>query len=221
MRVYVFFFLCSVLCGCSNQDQNAKAGATAADVEATYAVTATEDGLVTVLMQFGAANELAQSRLAPDETVLVDGEPVAADSSSVGGVFYELQKPLADFLGTHTISIAKKGRTLFTDSFSIAPFFLPDTLSPPSLSQPMVLQLENFTDTAVRVLLVDGDFASADINETYPVTDGKLEIPVTHLQQSLVPGPAVLELYLEKETEKRNRRLLNTYNVKRGIELIK
>ena len=221
MRLLYFLFLGLVLWGCGANDKEPLADASAADAESTYAVTATEDGLVTVLIQFGGADAVAQRRLQPDEAVVVDGEAVPADSSSVGGVFYELQKPLADFLGTHVITLTKSSKALYRDSFSIDPFFVPDTLAPLSFNEPLVLPLENFTDTAVRVLLVDTDFASADINETYPVVDGRLQIPAAHLQASLVPGPAVLELYLEKEMEKGRRKLNYSYSVKRDVVLLR
>jgi hypothetical protein len=156
--------------------------------------------------------------------VELDGVEIPADSAKLSGVFYEIQKPLVDFTGKHTITFTGIDNKQYKEDFHFQPFGLKK--GPPQISQRQdwVFQFEGLQPVDyIRVILIDTSFASNGINEIDTVKNGTLVIQKERLN-NLVNGPVTMVLFKEEENPikngtKRGGKLSITYGLKRHFEL--
>ena len=162
--------------------------------------------------------------LSEPSRVELDGEKIPPDSAKRSGVFYEIQKPLVDFTGKHTIIFTGIDNKQYQEDFHFQPFAL--KTGPPSISarQDWVFQLEGLQPLDyIRVIVIDTFFASNGINEIDTVKNGTLVIQKEKLN-NLVNGPVTMVLFKEEEYPikngtKRGGKLFITYGLKRQFEL--
>ena len=133
-----------------------------------YLVTA-EEGLddVHVRLQFLAGGpEGDAEKLKEPSTVLLDGEPLAADSTRFMGAYYELSKPLETFAGDHTITFRNGRKKEVQTSFRFFPFTLANELPESIPKKPFTIALTNLPNEAVKLRLVitDTSMTSARAN---------------------------------------------------------
>lgn len=156
--------------------------------------------------------------------VELDGEEIPADSARLSGVFYEIQKPLNDFMGKHIITFTGIDNKQYKEEFLFQPFVL--KIGPPSIitRHDWVFQLEGLKPIDyIRVIAIDTSFASNGINEIDTVKKGTLVIQKEKLN-NLVNGPVTMQLFKEEEQPikngtKRGGKLSITYGLKRHFEL--
>ena len=170
------------------------------DLYADYQVMAEEGNeAVTIRAQFrrGGPNGPAV-RLAPPASLLLDGEPLPADSIGKVGPFYEVQRRVDEFAGNHRIDFKDDGGGLASTGFEFLPFTLNSL--PASLSRgDLVFQLSGLNEGApVHIILTDTSFSSNDINSIDTVRGGKLVIGQERLL-NLREGPVQLQLITEWE----------------------
>ena len=163
--------------------------------------------------------------LKPPATVSFDGAALQGDSAGLSGAFYEVQKPLDSFAGTHTIIFKSSDGKEHKETFDFQPLKLAAGLSETIPRGDISLQLEGLApDAPVRVLLTDTSFYTADINEIDTVRNGTLVITREALQ-NVASGPVTLHLIKEDERPLqawpgRRSKLSVTYSLARAFELV-
>jgi hypothetical protein len=224
MRV---FFLSTLIALLFFSCQGKKQGTPGTDaVFAAYAITAEEGGEnVTCLLRFHQRNSRGPALfLEPPAGVTFDGIALQADSTRLGGAYYEWQQPLASFEGTHTVVFKNAEGKEYKEDFRFQPFILTNDLTGTVPRGEIVLQLEGLAPTDyVRVLLTDTSFTTTDINEVDTVTDGRLSISRAALR-NVASGPVTLHLFKEEERRLKNAPaggglLSITYGLSREFEL--
>jgi hypothetical protein len=154
----------------------------------------------------------------------LDGELLAADSSKLGGAYYEIQKSLADFAGKHVITYTDLNKKVFTEEFDFTPVKLAGNIPEVISRKDFSFQLEGLeAEDYVTVVVADTVFESDDIHETDTVKNGHLVINPDRLQK-LANGP--ITLILSKETEKplknptaEGGKITTEYSLRREFEL--
>ncbi|GAA4344148.1 hypothetical protein [Flaviaesturariibacter amylovorans] len=131
----------------------------------------------------------------------LDGQPLAADSSRLGGIFYEAQVPVEDFAGSHRLEGTAPGGATFKKEFTYAP--LRFAAEPPArLSRTgFRLQLQGVPEGgAVVLVLTDTAFVSNDLAERVTVSKGLLTLSPDQLRD-VRNGPAQLQLTCLQELD--------------------
>jgi hypothetical protein len=182
--------------------------------------------VVTVLLQYRFAGENGTTlTLDGSSSVKLDGQLITGDSSKMTGAYYEVQKPVAEFSGKHSIVFANIDKKEYKEEFNFQPMRLL-TAIPENLQrgEDLVLELGGLqAEEYVRVLLTDTAYANEGIERTDTVKNGRLIITNTELE-ALADGPIQLELIKERETPIKNGtkeggRLSVSYGLKREFVL--
>ena len=179
---------------------------------------------VTVLLQFREGDRDGNTMvLEPEGKVELDGEQLKGDSAGFTGAFYEVQKPLSQFKGKHTIVFTNVNGQKFTEEFEFLSFTVSEELNETINRSDMAINLSGLkpVDT-LRVIVTDTSFTSKDINEMITVNNGKLVI-TPQLLNNVVNGPATLDIYKESERELKSTKeggfISITYGLKREFIL--
>jgi hypothetical protein len=213
-----FVFL--LIVACNSADKKATVSDGPSKLYLDYKVSAEEGAEnVVILLQF-KNSDLDDKSIALEGSshVTLDGEVLVADSAREAGVFYEVQRPLQGFAGTHTIVYTDDEGKKYQQEFKFNPVALeglPEVISRTDLSFSLGA---NQQEGKVQVLVVDTSFESADINEEYPVESGKITIKNEDLQK-VTNGPIAIEIYKEQIKDLPNGRLVISYAVKREAQL--
>lgn len=223
---YTFLIGSLLLSACTDNENNGAKEETAP--YAQYRIWG-EEGRdnVTCLLRFKPSASSSQTfTLQQPARVQLDSEVLTADSSRLGGAYYEVQKPLANFAGDHTITFTAINGKKYTETFAFQPFtianILPETISRTDLD----LQLTGLkSGDQVRVFLLDTSFADNGMNDVQTVTNGRLKISQQQLSQ-LAPGPITLQLIREEERPLKNPpknggHISISYQITRDLELSK
>lgn len=181
---------------------NSKKGPKSTDtVYADYSITAEEGGEnVTCLLKFYKNRRVGSTLfLEPPAAVLFDGVAVRGDSAGLSGAYYEVQKNLAAFPGTHTIVFKNAEGDDYKETFSFQPFSIAGELGQTVPRGDITLQLQGLKDgEPLRVLLTDTAFYTPDINDIDTVKNGTVVITREALNR-VASGRVVLHLYKEEE----------------------
>jgi len=180
---------------------------------------------ITCLLRFHFSGQNGIALLLNEPSrVELDGEKIPPDSAKLSGVFYEIQKPLIDFIGKHTITFTGIDNKQYKEDFHFQPFVLKTGPSSIIERQDWVFHLEGLQPLDyIRVIVIDTSFASNGINEIDTVKNGTLVIQKEKLN-NLVNGPVTMVLFKEedqpiKNGTKRGGKLSITYVLKRQFEL--
>jgi hypothetical protein len=178
-----------------------------------------------VLLQyrFGGENGTTLTIDEPGKVEL-DNADMKADSTKITGAYYEWQKPVRDFAGSHTIRFTDYNGKKYEEEFNFQPFMLggelPDTLKTDSA----LLEIKGLKNGDVlNMMMTDTVFGSNGVERRVRVIDGKITITPDDIQ-SLAPGPIHLELELEKSQPVKNGtaeggRIVVVYTVRREFWL--
>lgn len=130
----------------------------------------------------------------------IDDSLTDIDSSKFSGIVYEKMEQADQFNGEHSILFIDSAARSFKESFSFAAVSLVNDVPHILHHKTFILELKNFNaaKTKLRLVLTDTSFASPDVNELLPVTNGKVTISERMLSQ-LVNGPITLELFEEEQ----------------------
>jgi hypothetical protein len=183
---------------------------------------------VTIRLQYRRGDEEGDAfEVEAPGQVLLDGQPLPADSTRFAGTFYELTIPTVDFTGQHTITFVDEHKKEHREEFSFAPFSLADELPENIRMKPFQIRLKNFPETAtlIRMVITDTAMETADVNEELMVENGLIEV-TSELLANLTAGPATLEIFQEEEKPvsggaKKRGKLMLTYGLRREINLFR
>jgi hypothetical protein len=211
------------LASCTPQNSNTSTDVLYAD----YSITGEEgaENITCLLRFYRAKNEGEALFLEPPASVSFDGTPLQADSARLSGAYYEVQKPLNGFSGTHTIIFKNAEGKEYRETFTFQPFSLTAALGKTVPRGDITLQLEGLQRGAqLQVLLKDTSFYTSDINEIDTVQNGQLIITRNALR-NVASGPVTLYLFSEEERGLKNPpagggRLSITYSLSREFELV-
>lgn len=219
----ILFFTAFLLAACNNKDAGG-AGMTNADTFVHFKISGEEEAeSVTCLLQFFADEKAAKGiLLAPAASVMLDGEAIAADSARLTGTYYEVQKPLQNFAGNHTITYKDGEGKVQEERFAFAPFGLATEPTERVKRETLQLQLTGLQPKdSLQVILVDTSFSTMDIDRLQLAENGNLQLTKRDLK-ILAAGPVTL--YLIKETEhpvkNGNGKITVSYSLKREFELV-
>lgn len=229
MRIshFLFLLILTMLLGsCADEKSESKAKK-ASTIFADYRFTADEGKeTVTGLLQFFEGSRKGEPmRLTPPAGIQVDGVTLVADSALRTGAYYEVQQPLANFKGQHTITLTDEHGQTYTEKFEFEPLVLQTTLEQSVKRGDLQLEVSGLQrGEKVRVVLMDIDFNTADINRLQPANEGKIILSAEDLQQ-VASGPVTLMLYKEVEKKLENGtlaggRLSVTYGLSREFDLV-
>ena len=222
-RTFLTILLVSVgiLSSCRNEEEKKNKG----HIYAKYTIWGEEGKeLVNAFFQFQSGGPDGTTLLLNKPAkVLLDNHLLIADSAKETGVFYELQIPVEDFEGPHTITFTDADKKEYTQNFSFTRFRLRNEIDGRLNRSEMVLHVEGLEDnTPVRVVITDTTVEGDGINEMDTVRNKQLDL--RKFLRAVSNGPINLHLYKEEE------RLLNsessgwgeisiTYGLKREFEL--
>ena len=216
----IFTFSLLVVWSCNGEDKMASENQVVSDLFLDYKVSAEEAAEYAVALLYfrnGGPNGNAIP-LEGGSQVSFDGEPLVADSARLAGVYYEAQRPLAGFAGSHAIVYRDKEGQEYKQTFQFEPLALENV--PPVLSrQDLTLKLGKSAGKGkVQVLVTDTSFKTADINEEYTAANGQIVITQEALRK-VANGPITLELVKEETQRLPNGRLTISYTLRRELEL--
>ena len=222
----VFFILLSFSCRNNREPENTDD----IDPEAIfldYQVRGEEgNDLVTVLLQFKAGDSYgAPLALNAPSQVELDGKLVPAGHSKMTGTFYEIQRPVNGFSGTHTLVFTDAKNRKYKEEFSFQSMSLataiPDTLR----RNELVFDFEGLEPVdKMRVVIADTSYPGQEVDRSDTVKNGHLIIPEEDIL-SLANGPIQALFIREQEIDVKNHlkkaggRIAFSYTLKREFFL--
>ena len=225
-RLLMLLFISSIIItGCNNTNDMEKEVVASDAVYFDFKIWG-EEGKedVTVLLQFRENDKEGNTLvLEPESKVELDGEKLQVDSAGFTGAFYEVQKPLNEFAGKHTIVFTNFNGEKITEEFEFLPFSITEDLAPSLKRNDLSINISGLkpVDT-LRVIVTDTSFKSSDINEMITVNKGQLLI-TPQLLKNVVNGPVTLDIYKETERELKSTKeggfLSVTFGLKREFIL--
>jgi hypothetical protein len=194
---------------------------------ADYTISADEDAenVTCVFRFYKGSSEGATLVLEPPSAVLLDGMAVPVDSAGLSGAYYEVQRPLAQFAGMHTIRFKNAEGKAFKETFTFQPFAISEELGETVLRGDLSIRFDGLPARApLRVSLIDTSFATPDINDIDTVQNGAL-IVTQEAMRKVVSGPVTLHLYHEEERRLQHPpgaggKLSITYGLSREFDLV-
>ncbi|MGN6291542.1 MAG: hypothetical protein ACTHMV_02270 [Chitinophagaceae bacterium] len=234
-RCFLFFLLTFFLMGiavaslvsCNAAEQQEKFKVSADMLYMDYQVTGEEDrGEVTVRLVFRYGGPEGRGMLLDTSaSVSFDGQLLKADSSKMGGAYYEARYLAQGFEGLHEIEYKDGMGKVYVDTFSFPFFFLAAAL-PATVSRAKGLELEINglkEKDELHVMLTDTSFYGRGIDKLDTLKEGKMMFTPEDLAR-LKNGPVHLEFYREKEsglnqTGRQGGRLYLSYNLSREFIL--
>lgn len=220
--ISIFILIASCFTSCSDLENDVR---DSDELYFDYQVSGNEDNeMLTVLLQFHRGSQHGSTvRLEESSQVKLDGTIVSPDSTVITGPFYEVQRPLSDFAGSHQIVFTASSGKEYREEFVFQPVSmltaLPDTIRRGDLE----LELGGLKKgDRVRILMTDTSFTGEGINRIDTPVNGQLLISIQELN-AVLSGPVNLEII--KETEIRIKkapaggRLFVSYGLKREFFL--
>jgi hypothetical protein len=192
-----------------------------------YTITAEEDaGYAICVFQFKEGGQEGKAVNIEPASVELDGQKLEIDSAKLSGFFYEAQKPIDSFAGTHTIVFTASSGKEYKNQFKFSPFTLEKELPEKISRKSFSITLKDFppTEKSVRLLLLDTSFESSGFNDMVPVVNGKITLG-EFILKTVKNGPISLALYTEQENPLQEKtiaggRTFITYGLKRQFELV-
>jgi hypothetical protein len=223
MKGLCFLVLVFMLASCSNEDV-VKINRKDPGIYAHYDIRAEEGGeMATCVVRFFKDRSMKNPlTLKGTEKIELDGQEMPVDSSRILGAYYELQRPVSDFEGPHTITFTSNHEE-FKEELNFQSLLLLNQFDKPIPKDDLVLELEGLApEEEVRMVMMDTAFHSDEINQLVTIKDGKLMIE-SGLLRTLKTGPVLLQLSKELErplTSGMPGVLTITYSLKRDLVLM-
>lgn len=182
-----------------------------------------EDVTINLQYRMGGPNGTTLVLNEPSQVIL-DKEKLQLDSAKFSGAYYEVQKPLGNFSGNHTIVFTDFNKKEYKEDFEFVPFSLNPDMPEVISRGDLVFHFSGLDPVDyIRVSLTDTSFTSDDINDVDTVRNGRLVITADRLS-TLKNGPINLQFIKEQErllknTSAEGGKLSITYGLKREFEL--
>jgi hypothetical protein len=214
---------CAILGACNNAEEDMEPDSGA--IYAGYSITGEEGkDFVTAFFHFHSRSPDGPGfALKEPAKIFLDSVLLLPDSARGSGVYYELQIPLQDFAGAHTIRFIDAGNKEFREEFLFTPFVLatelPDTLK----REDLILNFKGLEEKdLLRVVMMDTSFENEGINELDTVYNNRLDL--RKFLPSIANGPVTLNLFKEEDRLLQKKpsgkgMISITYSLKREFEL--
>lgn len=182
-----------------------------------------EDVTINLQYRMGGPNGTTLVLNEPSQVIL-DKEKLQLDSAKFSGAYYEVQKPLGNFSGNHTIVFTDFNKKEYKEEFEFVPFSLNPDMPEVISRGDLVFHFSGLDPVDyIRVSLTDTSFTSDDINDVDTVRNGRLVITADRLS-TLKNGPINLQFIKEQErllknTSAEGGKLSITYGLKREFDL--
>ena len=211
---------------CGSKDKKVDTTLEIDNIYFDYKISAEEgyDNL-TVLLKYRNDDKNGDA-FAPEvlKNIKLDEEILVPDSSKMGGVFYEIQKPINTFSGKHYITFFTNGGKEFKEEIVFSPMILTTVIPETIKREDLVLDftgLEN--EDQVRIVLTDTSFFNDGVNRIDAVLNNQMILSKKDLG-SLADGPIVLEFIREFERPIKNAgeaggRVRINYTLRRSFNL--
>src|SRR5687768_12785212 len=199
MRRKFLILLLTGLCflsSCRDSEDRNNSG----DVYAKYSIWGEEGKeFVNAFFQFQSGGPDGKTLLLKEPAkVFLDDHLLIPDSARETGVFYELQIPVEDFDGDHTITFINADQKEYKQQFSFTPLRLKNEIGETLSRNKMVLDVEGLKENAlVRVVITDTSFKGEGVNEMDTVRNNQLDL--RKFLRVISNGPINLHLYKEEE----------------------
>jgi hypothetical protein len=219
-RLLVTAIISLVLASCA--DDEMKEHKNLDRVYATYVVSGKEgDEFVTAVVQFHSERPDGPGILLNEPSaILLDDQPMAPDSARESGVFYELQVPIEEFEGKHTIRFIDESGREHKEEFSFRPLQLAEEVPEIVNRQDLLLTFKGLPEKhPVRVVMMDTFINGEGVNEVDTIVNNRLDL--TKFSGMLTNGPIMLQLFSEQERwlKSYEGEISITYTLKREFEL--
>ena len=211
---------------CGNKDKKVDTTLEIDNIYFDYKISAEEgyDNL-TVLLKYRDDDKNGDA-FAPEvlKNIKLDEEILVPDSSKMGGVFYEIQKPINTFTGKHYITFFTNEGKEFKEEIVFSPMILTTVIPETIKREDLVLDftgLEN--EDHVRIVLTDTSFFNDGVNRIDAVLNNQMILSKKDLE-SLADGPILLEFIREFEQPIKNAgeaggRVRINYTLRRSFNL--
>ncbi|MBL7746827.1 MAG: hypothetical protein JNM19_05330 [Chitinophagaceae bacterium] len=221
VTVLIFLLL---MTGCASKDKQADTNQFFFD----YTITGEEENdSVTIMLQYREEEAGEVVSIEGKGQVKLDGIPLLAESTKITGAYYEVQRPLAEFAGNHTIIFTTNANKEYKEEFTFQPLQLLTTLPDSLPAEELVLELNGVEKgDLIRILMTDTIFGSEGIERLDTIqADNRLLISREEMT-GLASGPIQLELVKESEDPIQNAtpgggRLYRSFRLKREFWLVK
>ncbi len=217
--------MAATLTACNNENRESK-GLNSGLVYTDYKISGEENKeAVTIFVQFRMGAKNGSTLVLEDGAkVELDGEQLRADSAGKSGAFYEVQKRLDEFSGTHTIVFTDVEGKEHPHEFEFFPFTLAEPIPAQVQRNAVIFNLEGLDSIdLIHIILTDTAFATDDINSIDTIRNGRLVINEQRLS-GLKSGPVSLQLFRDKNQRVRKGgrttgQVFTTYGLRREFEL--
>ncbi|MBK8606897.1 MAG: hypothetical protein IPN82_08770 [Chitinophagaceae bacterium] len=211
---------------CGSKDKKVDTTLEIDNIYFDYKISAEEgyDNL-TVLLKYRDDDKNGDA-FAPEvlKNIKLDEEILVPDSSKMGGVFYEIQKPINTFTGKHYITFFTNEGKEFKEEIVFSPMILTTVIPETIKREDLVLDftgLEN--EDHVRIVLTDTSFFNDGVNRIDAVLNNQMIVSKKDLE-SLADGPILLEFIREFEQPIKNAgeaggRVRINYTLRRSFNL--
>lgn len=179
---------------------------------------------VTCLFRFYEGGPEGASLVLGKNSISIDGIPMVAGSARQTGAFYEFSLPLQDVEGPHTILFRDDQGNEYREAFDFRRLYISPELDAVQRRGSFTIGIAGVKEMEpVRVILTDTSFATADINEWFPVVGGKVRIGALHMI-NVASGPLNLHLFREEDRPLKNPpagggTISISYGLQRSFEL--
>lgn len=196
------------IAGCKGNDKKVEGSrdVSPGSIYFDYKISADEESdSITVLLHYRYGRKTGPSLLLEDpEQVSFDGQPLTADSSPIGGAFYEARAAAAGFEGPHRIVFTDRNGRQHEEIFEFRPLTLTQPLPDSIERSDLVLELAGFEKgNLLHVLLTDTSRYSDGISREDTAGTGPVVITRDELD-ALAAGPVFLELLREQQVPVKN-----------------
>ena len=217
-RLFFLSIIPVILASCLNKDKEPDKK----DIYANYFISGEEGKeFVTVFFQFSNGPEALASVLPQPAKVFLDDKLLTPDSTKRSGVFYEMQIPVDEFTGAHTIRFINEDKKEYREEFSFTPFRVLKPFDGIVNRNEMVVNVEGLRNQdLVRVVMTDTSFKGEGVNEMDTVKNNQLDL--RKFLPAITNGPVILHLFKEEERNLHNGqrgKISITYGLKREFEL--
>jgi hypothetical protein len=131
-------------------------------------------------------------------SVSLDGQPLTADSISIGEVYYETALPFAYFGGDHVIALKKENGTVLKEELNVKPVHFSSQIPEKLKRADLVFLLDGIEEfDKVQLGLIDTSFTTNDFHLDTVLQSGRLAIQKPELA-SVSNGPLTIYLMVEK-----------------------
>ena len=207
MMVRKILWLCLgvIFIACKNQSAEKESAVTAENVYGTYLFTVDDAAEnVSCLFQFSRRKNSKGHYLPKNVSVSLDGQPLTADSISIGEVYYEMALPFVHFGGDHVIALKKENGTVLKEELNVKPVRLTSQIPEKLKRADLVFLLEGIEEfDKVQLGLIDTSFTTNDFHLDTVLQSGRLPVHKSQLT-AVSNGPLTIYLMVEK------RRLLQS-----------